>query len=63
MVTVTKYEEKGGETAFVECVLDTEADISELKTMSENWLAGSTAFVIKTGKALMKNSSNEWGEI
>lgn len=63
MVTITKYARKGGKTALVECVLDTEADLSELKELSGNWIAGSTAFVIKTGKVLMKNSKNEWGEI
>lgn len=63
MITVTKYERKGGKLAYVECVCDKDADISQLPKNSEKWIAGSTAFVIGSSKVLMKNSDNEWGEI
>lgn len=62
MITVTKYKKKG-KLAYVECVCDSDTDISNLPKESVNWTAGSTAFVINSGKVLMKNSNNEWGEI
>lgn len=63
MITVNKYEKKGVDTAYVECVCDTDTDIAQLPKASANWIAGSTAFVISSGKVLMRNSSNEWREI
>lgn len=62
MITVIKSRKKAKSTFYVECVCDTAADVEKLaeKSRKQNWIAGSTAFVIETGSIYMLNSSNEW---